>query len=63
MPAFCMASEKDIPGGWVLGAVFRGQPHFVSAGESYGVPGILRYVFMLLTHNGLCNALFVMMHL
>lgn len=26
-------------------------------------PGILQYVFMLFTHNALCNALFIMMHL
>lgn len=41
MPAFYTASEIDIPGGWVLGAVFRGQPQNVSAGESYGAERLL----------------------
>ena len=29
----------------------------------YWAPGILQYVLMLLTHNVLCNAVFIMMHL
>lgn len=65
MPAFCTARDRDIPGGLVLGAVFRGQPQFVSAGESYGAARLVFFSVSsaLLTHNVLCNARFRPMHL